>query len=102
MQDYNDTFALVAHMTIVHTLIAIVATSLWTISQMDVKNAFMVIYVKFICNHLPVLMLLQVMSIVFIVLCMVLNIVVLCMVLNKLLLLGLSALLCDKGCLFFT
>lgn len=40
MQDYNDTFALVAHMTIVRTLIAIVATSLWTISQMDVKNAF--------------------------------------------------------------
>jgi hypothetical protein len=51
--DYDETFALVAHMTIVRTLIVVAASSSWTISQMDVKNAFfMVIYTKkFICTH---------------------------------------------------
>lgn len=37
--DYDGTFAPIAHMTIVSTLIAVAVTS-WTISQMDVKNAF--------------------------------------------------------------
>jgi hypothetical protein len=51
--DYDETFALVAHMTIVRTLIVVAASSSWTISQMNVKNAFfMVIYTKkFICTH---------------------------------------------------
>jgi hypothetical protein len=40
-RDYVETFAPVAHMTIVCTLIVIAATSSWTISQMDVKNAFL-------------------------------------------------------------
>jgi hypothetical protein len=39
--DYDETFAPVAHMTIVRTLIAVAASSSWTISQMDVKNAFL-------------------------------------------------------------
>jgi hypothetical protein len=40
-QDYDETFAPVAHMTIVRTMIAVVATRSWTISQMDIKNAFL-------------------------------------------------------------
>jgi hypothetical protein len=39
--DYDETFAPVAHMTIVRTLIAVAASSSWTISQMDVKNSFL-------------------------------------------------------------
>jgi hypothetical protein len=40
-RDYKETFALVAHMTTVHTLIAVAAVHSWAISQMDVKNAFL-------------------------------------------------------------
>jgi hypothetical protein len=40
-RDYDETIALVAHMTIVRTLIAVAATNSWTISQMDVKNVFL-------------------------------------------------------------
>ena len=39
--DYDETFAPVAHMTTVRTLIAVAASSSWTISQMDVKNDFL-------------------------------------------------------------
>ena len=39
-RDYDETFAPVAHMTTVRTLIAVAATSSWTISRMDVKNTF--------------------------------------------------------------
>jgi hypothetical protein len=39
--DYDETYAPVAHMTTVRTLIAVAASSSWTISQMDVKNAFL-------------------------------------------------------------
>jgi hypothetical protein len=38
--DYDETFAPVTHMTIVRTLIVVATSSSWTISQMDVKNAF--------------------------------------------------------------
>jgi hypothetical protein len=37
--DYDETP--VAHMTIVLTLITVAASSSWTISQMDIKNAFL-------------------------------------------------------------
>jgi hypothetical protein len=40
-RDYEETFAPVAHMTTVRTLIAIAAIRSWTISKMDVKNAFL-------------------------------------------------------------
>ncbi|WVZ98109.1 hypothetical protein U9M48_043587, partial [Paspalum notatum var. saurae] len=40
-RDYDETFAPVAHMTTVRTLIAVVATSSWTVSQMDVENVFL-------------------------------------------------------------
>jgi len=39
--DYDETFAPVAHMTTVRTLITVAATSNWATSQMDVKNAFL-------------------------------------------------------------
>ena len=41
MRDYEETFAPVAHMTTVRTMIAVAASRPWTISQMDVKNAFL-------------------------------------------------------------
>jgi hypothetical protein len=71
--DYDETFAPVAHMTTVQTLIVVAASSSWTISQMDVKNAFsMVIYMKkFICIPLRGLIPPQGMFVVFVAHCMV-------------------------------
>jgi hypothetical protein len=40
-RDYEENFTPVAHMTTVHTLIAVVAHYSWTLSQMDVKNVFL-------------------------------------------------------------
>jgi hypothetical protein len=40
-RDYDDTFAPVAHMTTVRTMIAVAATRSWKIQQMDVKNVFL-------------------------------------------------------------
>jgi hypothetical protein len=40
-RDYDETFALVAHMTTIHTLLDVASVQEWSISQLDVKNAFL-------------------------------------------------------------
>jgi hypothetical protein len=39
--DYDETFALVAHMTMICTLLAVASVREWSISQLDVKNVFL-------------------------------------------------------------
>lgn len=39
--DYTETFAPVAKMTIVHTMIAVASSCKWKIFHMDVENAFL-------------------------------------------------------------
>jgi hypothetical protein len=40
-RDYDETFAPVAHMTTIHTLLAMASVREWSISQLDVKNDFL-------------------------------------------------------------
>jgi hypothetical protein len=40
-QDYDETFAPVAHMTTIHTLLTMTSIRSWSISQLDVKNVFL-------------------------------------------------------------
>jgi hypothetical protein len=39
--DYDENFAPIAHMTTIHTLLAMASVRDWSISQLDVKNAFL-------------------------------------------------------------
>jgi hypothetical protein len=39
--DYDETFALVAHMITIHTLLVVAYVREWSISQLDVKNVFL-------------------------------------------------------------
>jgi hypothetical protein len=40
-RDYDVTYALVAHMTTIHTLLVVAFVCQWSISQLDVKNFFL-------------------------------------------------------------
>jgi hypothetical protein len=40
-RDYDETFALVAHMTTVRTLLDVSSVRHWYVSQLDVQNAFL-------------------------------------------------------------
>jgi hypothetical protein len=39
--DYDETFALVPHMTTIHALLVVTSVREWPVSQLDVKNAFL-------------------------------------------------------------
>jgi hypothetical protein len=40
-RDYDEIFAPVAHMTIIHTLLVVASVREWSISQLDIKNVFL-------------------------------------------------------------
>jgi hypothetical protein len=40
-RDYDETFATIAHMTTIHTLLVVASVREWFISQLDVKNTFL-------------------------------------------------------------
>jgi hypothetical protein len=66
-RDYDETFAPVAHMTIVRTLLTVASVHHWSVSRLDVQNAFLngELREEVICNLLRGILFLMGWSVVF-------------------------------------
>jgi hypothetical protein len=73
--DYDETFAPVAHMITIHTLLTMAYVWEWSVSQFDVKNAFLMVSCvrMFTYIHHMSIMFLRVWFVTFVALCMVLS-----------------------------
>jgi hypothetical protein len=52
--DYDDTFSLVSHITIIHALLVVASVREWSISQLDMKSAILNGELRVdVCMHPP-------------------------------------------------